>query len=275
MYQGKKIVVVTPAGRKAYLEILFKYILSLKSVVDEYRLWVNTTNKDDINYMIEFQSKNSEYVTLEYLPHDINADSIKTIRHFFRNCCEPNTIYVRFDDDIVCMQGVDDFLNFLNFRISHPEYFLVYANIINNSIISHIHQRNGNLDLTCGIAGYACMDNIGWNNSNFAKNIHMQVIKNNCDLSLYKMDNWILYHYERVSINCVSWFGEEFAQFHGTVHGDEEEYISCVKPREIKKMNVIYGGFVCVHYAFFTQRQELDKDSSILQAYLNKSNFLG
>jgi hypothetical protein len=48
LFNGKKVVVVTPAGRKQYLEILFKYILNLKSVITEYRLWVNTTNNDDI-----------------------------------------------------------------------------------------------------------------------------------------------------------------------------------------------------------------------------------
>lgn len=273
-FNGKKIVVVTPAGRKQYMEILFKYILRLKPVINEYRLWVNTEKQDDIEYMKKFQSENSDFVTIEYLPDGIPVNGNLTIHHFFRNCCEANTVYVRFDDDIVCMQGIDEFSSYLQYRIDHPEYFLVYANIVNNAVLSHIHQRNGFFDLKEGKSGYECMDNLGWNNGNFALNIHNQVIKNNCDLSLYKMNNWILYYFERVSINVVSWLGEELAKFNGAVGWDEEDYISCVKPREINKFNAIYGGFVSVHYAFYTQRPTIDNDPLILEAYKNKSNTL-
>ena len=272
MLNGKKIIVVTPAGRKKYLQVLFKYILQLKPVITEYRLWINTEDQDDIEYMKKFQSENDDFVRLEYLPPGIKVDGIKTIHHFFRNCCQENTVYVRFDDDIVCMQGIDEFTNYLKFRINHPEYFLVYANIINNAILSHIHQRNGFFDLTRGISGYECMDKTGWNNGEFAKNIHNQVINNNCDLSIYKINNRVLYYFERVSINVVSWLGEEFARFNGRVGWDEEDYISCTKPKEINKFNIIYGGFVCVHYAFYTQRNIIDKDPLILEAYIKKSD---
>jgi hypothetical protein len=271
-FNGKKVVVVTPAGRKAYMEILFKYILRLKPVITEYRLWVNTNNLSDIEYMKEFQNLNSDFVSIEYLPTGVAVNGNTTIHHFFKNCCESNTIYVRFDDDIVCTQGIEEFSSYLQYRIDHPEYFLVYANIVNNAVISHILQRNGVLNLNNGISSYSCMDDIGWKNGDFALNIHNQVIKNNCDLSLYKTNNWILYYFERVSINVVSWLGEELAKFDGKVGWDEEDYISCVKPREINKFNAIYGGFVCVHYAFYTQRPTIDNYPLILQAYKNKSD---
>jgi hypothetical protein len=271
LFNGRKVVVVTPAGRKQYLEILFKYVLALKSVITEYRLWVNTTNSNDIEYMKQFQKENSDFVTLEYLPPDMHVNGSATICNFFKNCCDPNTVYVRFDDDIVCMQGLDEFCKFLQFRLDHPEYFLVYANIVNNAILSHIHQRSTLFNCTEGISGYECMDKTGWNNGKFAINIHTQVINNDCDLSKYTIKNWLLYHFERVSINVVSWLGEEFAQFKGIVHSDEEQYISVIKPKEINKYNIIYGGFVCVHYAFYTQRPAVDTVPSILQAYLKKS----
>ena len=53
MLDTTRIVVVTPAGRKRYLEILFRYILKLRPIMDEYRLWVNTENNEDIEYMNE------------------------------------------------------------------------------------------------------------------------------------------------------------------------------------------------------------------------------
>ena len=48
MLDTTRIVVVTPAGRRRYLEILFRYILKLRPIMDEYRLWVNTENNEDI-----------------------------------------------------------------------------------------------------------------------------------------------------------------------------------------------------------------------------------
>lgn len=84
------------------------------------------------------------------------------------------------------------------------------------------------------------------------------------------MNNWILHHYERVSINGISWLGEEFKKFNGIVESEEED-ISCKKPLSLKKKNIIYGNFVCCHYAFYTQRELLDKDKTILQGYYDIS----
>jgi len=265
MFEGKRIVVVTPAGRKQYLEILVKYILNLREVVDEYRMWVNTTNDSDIKYMEQLQSEHPDFIKLEYLSVPPNGNS--TVNLIYPNCCENNTVYVKLDDDIVMMEGINEFKNFLHFRITNPEYFLVYSNILNNSIIAHIHQRLDNLNLDHGIAGYNCTDDIGWMNPNFSENLHNQVLAN--ELSSFHFGIWKLYHYERVSINCISWLGEEFSKFNGNVGGDEEQWLSCDKPSQIQKMNAIYGGFVCVHYAFFTQRDYLDT-TDILQKYKAK-----
>jgi hypothetical protein len=254
------------------MEILFKYIIRLKNVITEYRLWVNTNVVDDIDYMKQFQLENSDFVTMEYLPSGISVNGNSTIRHFFRNCCEPDTVYVRFDDDIVCMDDLTEFCSYLNYRITHPEYFLVYANIVNNAILTHLHQRYGLLDLTKGFSGYKCMDETGWNRGDFALNIHKQIIERKFDLStVVTKNNWILINFERVSINAISWLGEEFAKFHGTVLGDEEHYVSSEKPKHINKYNIIYGGFTCVHYAFRPQRPAVDRDTSILRAYLAHS----
>jgi hypothetical protein len=272
LFMGKKIVVVTPAGRKQYMEILFKYILRLKPVITEYRLWVNTNVIADINYMKEFQQENSDFVTLEYLPSGISVSGNSTICHFFKNCCESDTVYVRFDDDVVCIDDMPAFCEYLKYRIEHPEYFLVYANIVNNAILTYLHQRYGLLDTTKGFSGYRCMDDIGWNCGDFALNIHKQVIQRNFDLTIFNtMNNWILLNFERVSINAISWLGEEFANFNGIVIGDEEQFISSEKPKNLNKCNIIFGGFTCVHYAFYPQRPLVDRDPSILKAYLERS----
>ena len=268
MFDDMRVVVVTPAGRKRYMEILFNYIKKLRPIIDEYRLWVNTENAEDITFMQNFQKENSDFVTLEYLPVGTRVNGNSTIFNFFKNCKDINTIYVRFDDDIVVVDNIEQFKKFLMFRKNNPEYFLVYANIINNAICTHIHQRNGNIGFNNGISGYECIDRIGWKDENFAKYIHLHVLNNlKGDISLFRMKNWILYYFERVSINVISWMGSEFNKFNGVIDPDEEGFLSVKKPKSIGKMNVIFGDFVCSHYAFYTQRSAVDNDASILSGY--------
>jgi len=65
------------------------------------------------------------------------------------------------------------------------------------------------------------------------------------------------------SINCISWFGSEFAKFNGEVakEGDEyvkeEDWLIRTKPQRIGKQNAIFGGMVVSHYAFAHQRAPL------------------
>ncbi|NBP66912.1 MAG: hypothetical protein EBU66_19985 [Bacteroidetes bacterium] len=264
MIDGKKIIVVTPAGRKCYLEILIKYILRLKGIVDEYHLWLNTNEQSDVEYI---KSIADDYIKVIEMPGPCGGGA--GIARFFVNCTEPNTVYVRFDDDIVFLDENEAFINFVKFRIAHPEYFVVYSNIINNAITSHLHQRFGNINNKCGYASYDCLCDKGWNNPKFAENVHREFLsKKSKD---FYFDKWILHLYERVSINCISWLGEEFAKFNGMVGHDEEQWISCDKPFAIKKPNCIYGGFVCAHYAFYTQRPHM-QTTDILDLYASKIN---
>lgn len=273
LFYGKKVVVVTPAGRRQYLDILFKYIVHLKPAMTEYRLWVNTINDQDIECMRKFQRDNEDFVTLEYLDaeeqkHFSATAKENSICKFYKNCCDPDTVYIRFDDDIVAMGDIDSFQDFIKFRIDNPQYFLVYANILNNALTSYLHQRNGLFDTAKGVCWYECLDRIGWKSGPFAEMVHSTILATP-DLNVYKMKNWHLFHYERMSVNGVSWLGDEFAKFMGRVDKDEEDFIACAKPRELQKKNIVFGAFVCVHYAFYTQRPHLDKNPSLLKSYAN------
>jgi hypothetical protein len=65
MINNKKIIVVTPAGRKRYMEPLLKYILREKDIIDEYRIWVNTGNKEDIEYFYSLKKEYPDFITLD------------------------------------------------------------------------------------------------------------------------------------------------------------------------------------------------------------------
>lgn len=270
MNKEYKCVVVTPAGRQRYMELLLPYILKEKDFIDEYRIWVNTKNENDIQYFHSLKEKYPDLITLDFSA-DIDPKKGEggwAIHHFFKNTIDENTIYIRLDDDIVWLE--DNFIqNLYNFRKQNPQYFLVYGNIINNAIIDHLHQRFGCLETDFKI-GYNCMDSIGWENPHVAELKHRAFL-NSLQLGTidtYKFKKWVLHHYERVSINGISWFGSEFAKFNGSVGLDEEQWLAVDKPKEIQKLNAICGSAMCSHFAFYTQRQHMDS-TNILEEYKN------
>jgi hypothetical protein len=55
-------------------------------------------------------------------------------------------------------------------------------------------------------------------------------------------------------------------KFDGVVPGQDEEWLSCIKPTELGIGNCFNGDAIVSHFSFFTQRWLLDK-SSILEQY--------
>lgn len=261
-------VVVTPAGRKKYLEILLEHMKREhdNSGFHQWDLWINTNVEEDIEYCRSLASKFPWIKTIE-LP-GIHCVTNSNIHKFFKYACDPRCVYVRVDDDIVYIEpGFFDKL--YTFRIANPEPFLVYANIINNAVISHIHQRNRRFRYT-RLGGYKCMDDIGWKDPHYAETIHRAFIKDVKEGNIKKwhrsFDTWECIDFERVSINGISWLGRTFKEFEGQVGEDEEAWLSVDKPRMLNKTNVIFGGAICAHFAFFTQRSHLDT-TDILDQY--------
>jgi hypothetical protein len=263
-YKGYRVVAVTPAGRQRYLEILAPYIIK-NNLVDEWRLWVNTTNISDLEYIKKLNNYDTFYskVTLEYGNPAIQVKQDQpgySIYQYFRNCCDPDTIYIRFDDDI-CYVGDDAIDNILRCRVDECGYFLIFANIVNNAIISHLYQRFcyiGSQD----IVTYSCTDRLGWGSGEFAELVHKSF------LCRYwpTMPNWELNIYERFSINCFTFFGRDFAQFGGVVNPNEECWLTIDKPRELGRPNLICGDAIVSHFAYYTQREYLEK-TDLLQRY--------
>ena len=70
----------------------------------------------------------------------------------------------------------------------------------------------------------------------------------------------------RFSINSVLWFGEEMRKFAGIVPGDDEEFLSCIYPTRQGVSNAWNGDAIVAHFAFFTQREQLDQ-LHILERY--------
>ncbi len=265
--------IVTPAGRRRYLEILYKHLKSQRADFAVWQLWQNTKDAEDIAYMNRLAAEN-DWITVvkPSWPYEENYSICK----FFQYTKREDTIYIRLDDDIVFLSP-----NFIKElvakRIEMPQYLFIYPNIINNAIISHLHHRNNLIDFN-GLAGYECMDQMGWNNPQFCEKLHRAFINDvksgNMDKWKTSYNLWVCKHFERVSINCICWFGKDMNHSIVTVERDEEVFLSCDSPRRLNRYNALVSSPICVHYAFFTQRKHIDGGTDILALYTELSNSL-
>lgn len=264
MYRGYRVVVVVPAGRRRYLELQLVHILRCRGFVDEYRFWVNTCVFEDVEYLRSVGLLYEGFVTLDWA--GLGGSGMGNIFRFFPGCVDSGSIYVRLDDDVVWFEeGALERL--LDFRIDNSRFFLVYGNVVNNAVCDHLHQRLGVYDLPVPQIDYACVG-VGTNNPALAVIKHNVFLRNVClgGLDLYKFRLWVLCYFERVSVNCVCWFGSEFAVFGGVVGGDEEQWLACEKPRGLGRFNCICGSALFSHFAFHTQREVVD-NTSLLERY--------
>jgi hypothetical protein len=274
MLRNHKIITVTPAGRKRYLEILVPYLLANKHVIDKHRFWVNTNNFNDIQYMESLVEQYPDFFELEYLPEGQTYQGNYSICNFFRNCCEEDVIYIRLDDD-VCYIDKGTIEKIANFRLDNPDPFLIYPVIINNCVLMHILQEQNAMSQELGMAGYTCIGK-GWQNPKMAHLAHHEFLTAlmSGDLSKYTLDDRVFDDYVRISINCICWSGKDFAEFNGEVGGDEEQWLSVDKPKSVGRPNALCGDALIVHFAFHTQRHFLESETNDLLCYRVVSNHI-
>jgi hypothetical protein len=262
-----RVVAVTPAGRQKYLEILLPYILNVQNIVDEYQLWVNTTTPSDIRYLKSLKEKHGGFVRLVW-PY-IEPCGRSTVYQFYSGCVDAKTVYIKLDDDICYIEdGAIDEL--VQFRIRNRQFLLIYPNVVNSALSSYIHQRLGNFGSSLGLFTYNPFCDLGWRSGRAAALIHSDFFQKLKDsrLDLYKYKQWVLHNFERNSINCISWFGEDFAQFKRCEpSADDEQWLAVDKPKEVGRVNSICGTSLMVHFAYYTQRDYLERETDFLAKY--------
>lgn len=265
MYNNYKIVCNTAAGRRRYMQYLIPQVIC-SDIVDRYDIWVNTMDKEDIAFFEMLASKYSK-INLVWQP-DNNINGISSINAFYKKCIEDNTIYIKLDDDIVWL-APNFFETIVKFRIDNPQYFVVSPLVINNAKTTYLFQIQGKLQL----ARYQraeSFNKILWKSGKFAVELHEWFISKY--LKSQKWEELYCQDYPmgitRFSINSIVWFGEDMKQFDGIVTGDDEEFMSCIKPTLEGKANCFCGSTLISHFAFRSQRKILDQ-ASILEQYGN------
>lgn len=274
-YRGHKVVAVTPAGRERVMSILLDNLSRFRHIIDEYQVWFNA-DEDQVEDRKWLRSlpETYDWVRLVELKGKRLKPKQMNTGKFYTNTIDEDTIYIRFDDDIVY---IDDnfFYNILDFRIDNPDYFLVFANIWNNAILSYIHQQIGNIPDQPVVKDAYCMDPVAWESGSFAESIHeilIEHIENDTTSELF-FGKTELIDAKRFSISCFAFFGKDFAKFDGIVGYkdgellyDEEIWLTEVHTVTEDLLSVICGSALVAHYSFFSQRPYLDK-TDILEEY--------
>lgn len=265
MIEGRRVVVVTPAGRERYLRVLAAHVLSEESV-DEWHLWQNTACETDVRFMAQLEAI---YPRVRCVPPPVHKvpDGTKTIGQYFRTACDEGTVYVRLDDDI-CWLEPGFFPRLVRERLANPDPLMMYPLIINNSVCTFLLKMLRRLAVTVPITSQ-CMDGYSWGKGEFAEALHrwfLGVVRDG-RLEMLRFPA-VTTAMARVSINCIAWIGDSLRSTGGIVPEgeDEEEYVSVILPFLLGRSNAISGAAIAAHFSFFAQRELLDK-TSLLQEY--------
>jgi len=268
MYQGRRVVSVTPYGRHRYVEILARHLLNLRPLIDEHHFWVNTDDADDLAFV---QGLAAAYPNFFKLVYDSSRYSRKQcvprICWFWQKCDELDTLYLKFDDDLVWIaDGAVERL--LEFRLANPQYLCVFPNTVNNSLCSHLHQKLGLLPESPTIE-YECLGDVSWSRWQTARDCHETFFRLHAagELSKYRMDDRVLKDYERFSINAMCWLGSDLAEAAKRFESDDEAWVTEIVPREAERPCCIVGDSLVAHFAYGPQRAGLELACDALLAY--------
>jgi hypothetical protein len=256
-----RVIGVTPAGRRRYLAALVPHLLRQRHVIDEHHWWLNTNDPADARFVEEVSARNPEFFKIcrKEVRSDLNMG--ENIWRFFQHYAEPDTLYVRFDDDIVYMEP-DAVENLVQYRLSHREPVLVMGNIVNNALCSHAYQRHGIVPQSWGEVEQFCLDGNGWFCADFACKLHQLFL---ADLDQGRTQRWKqidlpLEFARRFSINVISWLGDDFASIPEVAGGivDEEPFLTITLPRRLGRPAAACPEALFAHYAYYPQRPRLE-----------------
>lgn len=265
-HRGYKVVACIPAGRKRTMEPLVQHINAQRPLVDGLMIWKNTKNLQDLAYIDSLNDEFTQVMPLDDMQEFRTPLQTNTGR-FYLNCTDHDTIYIRFDDDIVYIHE-DAIRNLVDFRIDNPDPFVVFPVIWNNAVAMSYQQEAGHVDERHGRVARYCMDQVGWSNPEFAVYIHKVLLDHIAAESVPKLfvDHVELTNWLRFSVSCFAWFGKDWATFRGhTVKGvepvasqlwkvEEEHGVTEYMPRQVNRFNWICGNSIVSHYSFFKQR---------------------
>jgi hypothetical protein len=175
-----------------------------------------------------------------------------------------DAIFLKCDDDIVYMD-VDKLDDFIEFRRSNPNYFIVSANVVNNGVCAYWQQAAGSLPEHLGGFEWPQGGFGGslWQSGRRANELHDYFLKTQ-DKQLplpAKVVEWT----ERQSINFIAWLGKDLVHM-ALPKGDDEGLLTIDLPALLNRPTAIYSDLMVSHLSFGPQEAEIDVDR-LIDAY--------
>lgn len=273
-----RIVAWTPYGREQTVSILLKYMIRdyNAGIIDEWLLYMNLDDNQhsDRAYGYALAQEYDFIRTVERPAHEPRQEpkQINTI-YFYQYAVEPNTIYVRLDDDIVYVHP--DAIR----RISESQTRKAFDGISfpliwNNAICSWYLQQCGKIPTDYGVVQSPyCMDPIGWADANFAENIHRLLLKhineNTVDQLFLHMDIQLQVS-QQFSVSCFAANSDMYRAFTpmGKIpYHEEETWHTVVRTGQTNVPNMIIGDALVSHLSFYPHSAHIRENTDILQQY--------
>lgn len=277
MYQGYKIKALVFAGRKDTMSILFPQIKS--DILDEVLIGVNTQNKEDIDFINDYCKKDKKFKII-----NIEDNKIRTAEAYywmFSILTDEDTIYFKLDDDLIYFSE-NFFEKMVKFRIENPQYLTIYPFVLNNPLCNYLLNEKY-LDNYFNFKNQSDAMYYSWKDPKYAKLLLKAFGEKAIDFTYlniknYEFDDKDLFKRSEIgfpicpSINCICFFGKDCKEMDWTRNmrkwGGDEGFITngIFKYFGNERKHIIFTDVQTVHYAFFTQREELNK-SAILDLY--------
>jgi hypothetical protein len=267
MIDGHKVTCWTPFGRERTVSLLAKYMERdvKRGIVDEYILYMNTDDDQASDRAYGYQlAEEHDWIRIIERPERYPGPKQRSTGYFYRYATDPDTTYVRFDDDVVYVHE-DAVENLVRARLEMPEPAAVFPIIVNNAICSYFLQACEKIPREWGEVGMYCMDPIGWANGPFAVKLHELLLDH---IACGTVEDLYLHHDFQIapgtqfSVSCFASLGSMYAGLPdgpGVLVPDEEESWHTIhRPLATGAPNVVRADAVVSHFSFFTQHAFLN-----------------
>jgi len=265
--KSHKIVVVTPAGRKRYLEILSKYILKDASI-DEWHLWDNCRENSDREYINELSEHNNKIKVIK----ETNTDGTnRSVNKFYKYARDVDTFYIKIDDDIVYLPENFSYSLYSKALKEKEKYSWWSPMVINNAICTYLLNAKNIISTNVNLTAQASCP-MAWKSPQFAEALHNLFIEslNSSGFMKWRINNSFELFLQRFSINTIGFWGD-FSRKLGDkfcpLNIDDEEYISAKLPILTNRPGRLIGDILVAHFSFYTQEAFLLSRTNILQTY--------
>lgn len=272
-----QVVAWTPFGREETVSILAEYMRRdhAAGVVDRWDLYMNTDPDQvaDRKFGYGLAEEHGWIRAVERPPHEkvLHPKQLNTGR-YYRYAVEENTVYVRFDDDIVYVHP-DAIARMAEAKVSSPS-LVVFPIVWHNAVCSYYLQQLGKIPREFGVVKDAyCMDPVGWADGEFARKIHELLLGH---IEAGTVEELFLHHDIQLpmglqfSVSCFAALSDAYRAMKPMGHLDyyeEEAWHTIHRPPKIGHPNMITGNALVAHLSFLHHTHYIRRETDILPRY--------